>query len=310
MTFAVGVRFASYADYLKAKENFEVKNNISFVVSKSDSLKRGSAREKLDIKYKRIHLICKFGSTAKSKSTGKRQTATYKKQCPAEAMISSKKVNGELVLEITKLVNRHQNHRADVTEFSLLPVRRAKVIKKNENLLKNVLAVKGNKKLIQAQLNESSESSIVTLKDIHNFNSKLQDDKLNDVQKFFSDLNSIQNANVNISVNGLQLVENIDDTTEIESIFFQDDTMQRNFELYPELIAADATYSVNDRNMPLFIMTVVDGHGETQIVGLIILKSENIRAIQSGLTAFKANNPNHVKTKVNKYLNIFNFDLI
>lgn len=117
--------------------------------------------------------------------------ATYKKQCPAEATISSKRVDGALVLEVTRLANRHQNHQADVTGFSLLPVQRTKIIKKNENLLKNQLAVKGNKKLIQAQLNESSEASLVTLKDIHNFNSKLQDNKLNDVQVFFGDLNSI-----------------------------------------------------------------------------------------------------------------------
>lgn len=57
--------------------------------------------------------------------------------------------------------------------------------------------------------------------------------------------------------------------------------------------------------MPLFIMTVVDGLGETQIVGLVILKFENIRAVRSGLAAFKANNQNHVKTKVNKKIRIF-----
>lgn len=72
MTFVVGARFASYANYLKGKEDFEVKNNICFVVNKSDSLKRGSAQEKLNIKYRRIHLKCKFGNTAKSRSTGKR----------------------------------------------------------------------------------------------------------------------------------------------------------------------------------------------------------------------------------------------
>lgn len=60
----------------------------------------------------------------------------------------------------------------------------------------------------------------------------------------------------------------------------------------------DATYKLNDRNMPLFVMMTVDGNGETQVAALVILRSENNASIQCALNAFKRLNPNHTKIEV------------
>lgn len=124
----------------------------------------------------------------------------------------------------------------------------------------------------------------------------LQKIKCDTVKGFIGDLQEIENANVCIFLNqdGLEVV----DTNQIESILFQDERMRRNFELYPEVILCDATYKLNDRNMPLFVMMTIDGNGETQVAALVILRSENNASIQCALNAFKRLNPNHTKIEV------------
>ena len=50
--------------------------------------------------------------------------------------------------------------------------------------------------------------------------------------------------------------------------------------------------------MPLFVMLVVDGNGESQIAALFIIKSENFNILAQMFTKFKALNPNHDRIKV------------
>lgn len=73
--------------------------------------------------------------------------------------------------------------------------------------------------------------------------------------------------------------------------------MRKYFRLYPEFLIVDAIYKVNDRRMPLFIM-LIDGNGESQIVALFILKSENYNIVSQMLNKFKAINANYDQIKV------------
>ena len=45
--------------------------------------------------------------------------------------------------------------------------------------------------------------------------------------------------------------------------------MQKVFESYPELLLVDATYKLNDLNMPLYVLMSVDGTGEREIVSMV-----------------------------------------
>ena len=55
----------------------------------------------------------------------------------------------------------------------------------------------------------------------------------------------------------------------------QKEIMQEMFSNFPELLLIDATYKLNDLRMPLYIMMVVDGNGESDIVALWIVASED-----------------------------------
>lgn len=88
------------------------------------------------------------------------------------------------------------------------------------------------------------------------------------------------------------------ETDELEAVYFQDNRMKKYYATFPDLLMFDGTYSLNDRRMPLIILLVIDGNGESQIAGFFIVKSENIRVLNFLFDEFKKENPNHEQTEV------------
>lgn len=74
--------------------------------------------------------------------------------------------------------------------------------------------------------------------------------------------------------------------------------MQQIYAKYPELILYDATYKLNNRDMPLFTQCVVDGDGNTEVVSLYICRSESRDGIGAMLDIFKEFNEDWHKTVV------------
>ena len=79
------------------------------------------------------------------------------------------------------------------------------------------------------------------------------------------------------------LTEVLEQSNELVAIAYQDVKMRRLQCRFPELLLLDATYKLNDLCIPLYVlMVVVDGNGESGVVGLWIVANEE-RAIISGL---------------------------
>lgn len=74
--------------------------------------------------------------------------------------------------------------------------------------------------------------------------------------------------------------------------------MAHIYEKYPEVILFDATYKMNNHNLPLFIQLCIDGNGQTEIASLYICRSESRDGIGAMLDVFKEFNCNWHKTKV------------
>ena len=67
---------------------------------------------------------------------------------------------------------------------------------------------------------------------------------------------------------------------------------------FPEIIFVDATYKLNDMRMPLYVMMVEDSLGQSEVVAVCLLNSEEKPIIEQFVRCFKENNPTFVKTKV------------
>ena len=77
----------------------------------------------------------------------------------------------------------------------------------------------------------------------------------------------------------MQVFKNDDNV--LQGIYFQTETWKQMFSKFPELLMIDATYKLNNLRMPLFILMVVDSNGESEVVALWLVASENKPLINS-----------------------------
>ena len=59
-----------------------------------------------------------------------------------------------------------------------------------------------------------------------------------------------------------------DEENTFTGILFQDSIMKSSFVSYPEVLMIDATYKLNELRMPLYLMIVLDGNGQSEIVAV------------------------------------------
>ena len=76
----------------------------------------------------------------------------------------------------------------------------------------------------------------------------------------------------------------------LKAIYFQTSEMRSAFASYPELLLIDATYKLNDLNMPLYVLMIVDGNGESEIVCLWLTQFEDKETITELVQEFKKHN--------------------
>ena len=81
-------------------------------------------------------------------------------------------------------------------------------------------------------------------------------------------------------------------------LLYQDQLMKVTFSSYPEIILNDATYKLNELRMPLYLMLIIDGNGQSEIVAAFLTTLETHEAITAMVQAFKLHNPNWSHTKV------------
>ena len=82
----------------------------------------------------------------------------------------------------------------------------------------------------------------------------------------------------------------------LSGIFFQDEEMRRMYDCFPELLFVDATYKLNELQMPLYLFIVEDGNGESEIVAMWILVSEDASSIPHMAEIFQKHNRSWPKT--------------
>ncbi|XP_074602367.1 uncharacterized protein LOC141856032 [Brevipalpus obovatus] len=74
--------------------------------------------------------------------------------------------------------------------------------------------------------------------------------------------------------------------------------MRLLFKEYPEILFCDATYKTNENRMALMVFMIVDGNGESGLVGLCFIKSESEKCTLSALESLKEASPSHNRIRV------------
>ena len=76
----------------------------------------------------------------------------------------------------------------------------------------------------------------------------------------------------------------------LRAIYYQTTTMKEMFSAYPELLLLDATYKLNDLCMPVFLQLIEDGNGESEVVSVFVVATEDKETLLSLLDIFKKHN--------------------
>lgn len=66
--------------------------------------------------------------------------------------------------------------------------------------------------------------------------------------------------------------------------------MKEKFRHFPELVMVDATYKLNNLRMPVFLQLIVDGNGESEIVSVFVVVSEDANTMTELVEVFKKHN--------------------
>ena len=89
-----------------------------------------------------------------------------------------------------------------------------------------------------------------------------------------------------------------DGGTEFSGLFFHDSDMVSAFASFPEVLALDATYKLNNLRMPLHVFLAVDGDGQSEIVAICVTSNETRAGLKTIVDSFQKNNPRCVDTGV------------
>ena len=81
-----------------------------------------------------------------------------------------------------------------------------------------------------------------------------------------------------------------DESDTLSSVYFQTQGWKNTYAQYPELVLIDATYKLNNLQMPLYIMMVVDGNGESEVIALWLVVHEDKVTISHLMDAFIKHN--------------------
>ncbi|XP_065900143.1 uncharacterized protein [Dysidea avara] len=277
--FCVGDEFASYNDLKDKVSVFERTEFVQLNVQRSRTIDSAVRRAPSkvyneNLRYTEIDFVCSQGGKKfKTASKGERPNQwTFQRECPFSLKLSCSR-DGQ-VLAVRSVVNEH-NHEISENTFRHYPKQRrmeGQLLEETENML----SVKGNKKMVQQYIVEKA-GKVVTLKDLQNISDRIKDKSVVSVNTLVDEIRKIDGAIVEVSK---------DDNNVLASIFFQTKSWQNTYEQFPELILIDATYKLNNLNMPLYIIMVVDGNGESEVVALWLVVNEDKVTISRMMDSF------------------------
>ncbi|XP_065894026.1 uncharacterized protein [Dysidea avara] len=293
VNFVLGEKFSSYEQLKEKITAYQQGNNVQLAYTDSRTLdaarKRApkriqKANEKLH--YYSLHLTCNLGGKPfHSKGSGQRPChSTIKQNCKACIKLNLSE-DGQY-LEVTDVCNTH-NHEVSKAIYDHLP-RQRKLTPSERNEAAELLKLRVNNKLLQQHLSQST-GKIVTLKDISNIKHSIRKMDGNDLEKLSSYLKAIEGSTVEFLC---------DEDKNLVGIVFQDGIMKSTFSAFPEVLLVDATYKLTELRMPVYLMMVVDGNGQSEIVCAFVTVLETEESMGKMIQVFKSHNPAWASSRV------------
>ena len=89
-----------------------------------------------------------------------------------------------------------------------------------------------------------------------------------------------------------------DESKNFKGLFFQDSQMKETFNAYPEIVFIDATYKLLELGVPTYLLLCEDSNGQSEIVGVSLLVTEDATSMKWMVNTFKKCNMKWEKIRV------------
>ena len=274
--FFKGKRFSSWIEFENMAEAFGKKNFVLLVKRDSHKL----ANEDFDERLRPFHravFVCHHGESRKSRSIGIRKNKTCKLDCPFKL-----RINFDLkkkVYIVKEFVFSH-NHDIDKTLYDRYPANR-KPTEPQIDLLKPLIDNEIPTRLLTKIAKKKFDKPVVT-KDIANIVQKYKKNIGGDISELEKVINEISAEDPNSFVEILTL----EDSDQLQGVFFQYSKMQPIFETFGHMVFVDVTYNVNMEGYHLMTFLVADGENCGQPIGYAYICNESKPILSLVLEAF------------------------
>jgi len=181
----------------------------------------------------------------------------------------------------------HINHVISKEVYLHLPMQR-RLDKAHKMQAETLLSACGSPKLVQQHM-QSVSGKVVLLKDIANISHKLKKQATpNNLKSVLQQLEATGDSAVDVLVA---------EDNSFKGIFYQDLYMQSVFEAYPEMLLVGETFKLTGLQITAYLMLVIDGNGQSEVVSLILLADESRSTVSAAIEAFQHHNPAWLKTQ-------------
>lgn len=285
-TFTKGDLFPSWKALSEAVEIYQRDHHVQLWRRDSRKLETAVKRytkrsfnselEYFDVSWNCIH----GGRIHKSRSGGDRpNTSTYRQACPFTMKFRATKDGQQL-----ELVNFEDCHTHEISAASYEHYPRQRQLDDDTKTeVAKMLKVGANRKLLQRHVSEKTGKRVL-MRDIHNLGYRSKSRPTTSQSEVTALADHLK------TYPGLSSEFVIQDGS-VAGIYLQDTDMAKTFSAYPELMLVDSTHKVNSLRMPLFLILVVDGNGESEVVAAFIVINECADLLSQMVTIFKTRNP-------------------
>ncbi|XP_078392201.1 zinc finger SWIM domain-containing protein 1-like isoform X1 [Cetorhinus maximus] len=272
--FRVGAEFSSYSELHREFRRYQRDCAVQLWTRHSRTIeaqrRRAPKRPMNDaLKFAEIDYACIHGGKLfRAKGTGKRTNQrTNKTKCPCVIKVRLSPDGDKFVVK--EMIESH-NHTVQEAERERFPHQR-----------RFDKAVQSNRADIKENLGGAVEQGI---HQEDNPRDKWTTWKMNqtNLEKMVPALASVKDGNVVVVVSKANV---------LQAIYFQDSSMKQTFEKFPEVLLLDFMHRWEGLWLPTFLLLVIDGNGESDLVCLWFAQNEERETIKQLLRIFKQKNP-------------------
>ncbi|XP_067865843.1 zinc finger SWIM domain-containing protein 1-like isoform X2 [Heterodontus francisci] len=272
--FRVGAEFSSYSELHREFRRYQRDCAVQLWTRHSRTIeaqrRRAPKRPMNDaLKFAEIDYACIHGGKLfRARGSGKRTNQrTNKTKCPCVIKVRLSPDGDKFVVK--EMVESH-NHSVQEAERERCPRQR-----------RFDKAVQNNRTDIKENLGEAADQGIQREEPKKE---KWGSPKMNrtDLEMMVPALALVKDGTVVVVVSKANV---------LQAIYFQDSSMKLTFEKFPEVLLLDATYRWEGLRLPTYLLLVIDGNGESELVCLWFVQNEERETIKQLLRIFKQKNP-------------------